>query len=74
MAYEFGSKHGLLVYSYPEDRRPDSKSDIMTFGFITVQENAQLIRVTSASSTDFLELTLVFIIYFFLIKINQSVG
>ena len=70
MAYEFGSKHGLLVYSYPEDRRPDSKSDIMTFGFITVQENAQLIRVTSASSTDFLELTLVFILFFFFFFLN----
>ena len=60
VAYEFGPKHGVLVYSYPEGQRPDSRSDIMTFGFMTVQENAQLIRVTSASSHDFLELTLVF--------------
>lgn len=59
MAFEFGSKHGVLIYSYPEDRRPDSKSDILAFGFITIQENAQLIRVTSASSNDFMELTLV---------------
>jgi hypothetical protein len=48
-----------LIYNFPEDRRPDSKSDILAFGFITVQENAQLIRITSASSNDFLELTLV---------------
>lgn len=59
VAFEFGPKHGVLIYSYPEDRRPDSKSDILAFGFITVQENAQLIRITSASSNDFLELTLV---------------
>lgn len=59
VAFEFGAKHGVLVYSYPEDRRPDSKSDILAFGFITVQENAQLIRVVSASSNDFLELSLV---------------
>ena len=59
MAFEFGPKHGVLIYNFPEDRRPDSKSDILAFGFITVQENAQLIRITSASSNDFLELTLV---------------
>jgi hypothetical protein len=59
VAFEFGPKHGVLIYNFPEDRRPDSKSDILAFGFITVQENAQLIRITSASSNDFLELTLV---------------
>lgn len=59
VAYEFGSKHGVLIYSYPEERRPDSKSDILAFGFMTVQESALLIRVTSASSNDFLELSLV---------------
>nr|CAH0109280.1 unnamed protein product [Daphnia galeata] len=58
VAFEFGPKHGVLIYNFPEDRRPDSKSDILAFGFITVQENAQLIRITSASSNDFLELTL----------------
>ena len=59
MAYEFGGADGVLIYNFPTDRRPDSKNDILTFGFITVQENAVLVRVSSASSTDYLQLELV---------------
>lgn len=59
IAFEFSNTGGLIIYSYPEDRRPDAKSDILAFSLIAVQENAHLIRVTSASSTDYLQLKLV---------------
>ena len=59
MAFEFGSGHGLITYNFAEDRRPDSKSDILAFGFLTLQDNALLIRIISASSSDYLELQLV---------------
>jgi len=59
VAFEFGSADGVLIYNFPPDRRPDSKNDVLTFGFITVQENAVLVRAVSASSTDYLQLELV---------------
>ena len=59
VAFEFGAADGVLIYNFPPDRRPDSKNDVLTFGFITVQKNAVLVRAVSASSTDYLQLELV---------------
>ena len=59
VAYEFGPGHGVMTYNFAEDGRPDSKSDILTFSFMTLNENSLLVRVTSASTNDYLELALV---------------
>lgn len=59
VAYEFGPGRGLITYTYPEDRRPEMKSDVIALGFITSQEDAVLLRIDSGTSNDYMELELV---------------
>ena len=59
LAYEFGPGRGLITYTYPEDRRPEMKSDVIALGFITNKEDAVLLRIESGTSNDYMELELV---------------
>ena len=59
VAYEFGPGRGLITYTYPEDRRPEMKSDVIALGFITSKEDAVLLRIDSGTSNDYMELELV---------------
>jgi hypothetical protein len=58
-AYEFGPGRGLITYTYPEDRRPEMKSDVIALGFITNKEDAVLLRIDSGTSNDYMELEIV---------------
>ncbi|PSN31987.1 Neurexin-3 [Blattella germanica] len=59
IAYEFGPGRGLITYTYPEDRRPELKSDLLALGFITSKEDAVLVRIDSGTSNDYMELEIV---------------
>ncbi|XP_063235605.1 neurexin 1 isoform X2 [Bacillus rossius redtenbacheri] len=59
VAYEFGPGRGLVTYVFPEDRRPEMKSDVLALGFVTAQEDAVLLRVDSGTSHDYMELEIV---------------
>ncbi|XP_075221682.1 neurexin 1-like [Lycorma delicatula] len=56
---EFGPNRGLITYVFPEDRRPEMKSDVLAVGFITTKEDAVLLRVDSGTSNDYMELEIV---------------
>lgn len=58
-AYKFTGAGGVITYNYPEDKRPDTKSDLLALGFITESDNAIMVRVDSGTSNDYLELQLV---------------
>jgi len=49
----------LLTYTFPEERRPEMKSDMLALGFITNKEDAVLFRVDSGTSNDYMELEIV---------------
>ena len=59
IAYEFGPGRGLITYTFPEDRRPEMKSDVLALGFVTDKDDAVLLRVDSGTSNDYLELEIV---------------
>ena len=59
MAYHWGPKPGLIKYFFLEGSRPNTKMDVLSFGFITPLENAVLLRIDSASSSDYLEVEIV---------------
>ena len=59
MAYEWSTRPGLIRYYYHHDRRPDTKTDILSVGLITPLDNAVLLRVDSEESNDYLELEMV---------------
>ncbi|XP_023287827.1 neurexin-3, partial [Orussus abietinus] len=58
-AYEFGPGRGLVMYTFPPDRRPEMKRDTVALGFVTSNSDAVLLRVESASSNDYLEIEIV---------------
>nr|CAD7425077.1 unnamed protein product [Timema monikensis] len=59
ISYEFGPGRGLVTYVYPEDRRPEMKSDVIALGFVTTKEDAVLMRIDSGTSNDYMELEIV---------------
>ncbi|XP_068083571.1 neurexin 1 [Anabrus simplex] len=59
IAYEFGPSRGLITFQFPEERRPEMKSDVIALGFITTKEDAVLLRVDSGTSNDYMELEIV---------------
>jgi len=62
ISYEFGPGSGLITYTFPEERRPEMKSDVVALGFITSEEDAVLLRVDSATSHDYMELEIVSVV------------
>ncbi|XP_023246980.1 neurexin-1 isoform X2 [Copidosoma floridanum] len=59
VSYEFRAERGLITYTFPPDRRPEMKRDTLAVGFITTVNDAVLLRIESASSTDYLEIKIV---------------
>jgi hypothetical protein len=59
VAYHYGPKPGLIRYYFYEGTRPNTRADILSFGFITPLENAVLLRIDSQTSNDYLELEIV---------------
>ncbi|RWS30095.1 neurexin-1-like protein [Leptotrombidium deliense] len=58
-AYEFGENGGLISFTFPVDRRPDTKKDHLVVGFITKRDNGIIFRIDSGFSIDFMELQIV---------------
>ena len=59
ISYDFGPGRGVVLFTYPEDRRPDTRGDTIAFGFVTADPDAVLLRIDSATSSDYLEIELV---------------
>lgn len=58
-AYQFGANGGLITFTFPADKRPDTKNDLLALGFLTSDENAVLVRIESGTSNDYMELEIV---------------
>ena len=67
VAYEWGANGGMIKYSYPTDKRPDTSEDVLSLGFISPSFDAVLIRVDSDPkiNNDFLQLEIVSFFFFF---------
>ncbi|XP_076324369.1 neurexin 1-like isoform X2 [Tachypleus tridentatus] len=67
IAYRFGGDSSLMTYTFTQDKRPDTKTDLLALGFITTKDNAVLVRIDSGSSNDYMELEIVegniFVVY-----------
>lgn len=59
ISYDFGPGRGIILFTYPSDRRIDTHRDSIAFGFITADPDAILMRIDSSRSTDFLNVELV---------------
>ena len=62
VAYEWGSGNGGVIrFTYPSDKRPDTNSDLLSLGFITPSIDAVLARIDSHhdSDRDFIQLEIV---------------
>ena len=66
VAYEWGANGGMIKYSYPTDKRPDTSEDVLSLGFISPSFDAVLIRVDSDPkiNNDFLQLEIVSLFFF----------
>jgi neurexin len=58
-SYDFGPGRGVLLFMYPTERRPDTRSDAVAFGFLTADPDAVLLRIDSAKTADYIEIELV---------------
>ncbi len=74
VAYEWGHKAGMIKFSYPSDKRPDTSEDLLSLGFISPSFDAVLVRIDSdpKHNNDYLQLEIVSIIYLFLIKVSKQ--
>ncbi|XP_054706570.1 neurexin-1-like [Uloborus diversus] len=59
ISYEFGPGTGLITFTFPPDKMPDTKSDLVALGFITMADNGVLVRIDSGTSNDYMELEIV---------------
>lgn len=64
VAYEWGpsnGKGGVIRFTYPADKRPDTNSDLLSLGFITPSIDAVLARIGSHhdGDRDFIQLEIV---------------
>ncbi len=61
MAYEWGVNGGVMKYTYPSDKRPDTSEDVLSLGFISPSFDAVLVRVDSdpKMNNDYLQLEIV---------------
>ncbi len=59
VSYEFGADKGIIMYTYPDKRQPDTKVDRIALGFQTLQKDAVLVRINSRTSDDYIEMELV---------------
>lgn len=59
VAYEFGANKGMIQYTYPAGRQPDTEEDAISLGFITMKSDAVLLRIESSTTADYMELEIV---------------
>lgn len=49
----------MIWFLIPENRQIETKSDVLTLGLITSKENAVLIRIESATTSDYIQMEIV---------------
>lgn len=59
IAYEFGATKGLIQYTFPPGRQPDTEDDSIALGVITTKTDAVLLRIESSNTQDYLEMEIV---------------
>ncbi|XP_055385088.1 neurexin-1 isoform X9 [Condylostylus longicornis] len=59
IAYEFGPGKGIIQYTFPAGKQPDTEEDNIALGFITTKSDAVLLRIESGNSQDYMELEIV---------------
>lgn len=59
VAYEFGANKGMIQYTFPPGRQPDTEEDAIALGFITTKPDAVLLRIESSTTQDYMELEIV---------------
>lgn len=59
VSYEFGPNRGIIIYTFPEDNRPEMQEDVVSLGFITTKSDAVLLRLVSGTSNDYIEMEIV---------------
>lgn len=59
VAYEIGSKKGIIQYTFPAGKQPDTEEDSIALGFITTKADAVLLRIESSTTQDYMELEIV---------------
>ena len=62
VVYEWQNVGGTITYYYPEEKRPDTKDDLLSLGFITPSFDAVLVRIDSQGGdmhNDYLQLEIV---------------
>ena len=60
--YEWYNTGGTIRYIYPQEKRPDTKDDLLSLGFITPSIDAVLVRIDSQGGdmhSDYLQLEIV---------------
>lgn len=58
--YIFGKSGGLILYTWPANDRPSTRTDRLAVGFSTTVKDGILVRIDSAPGlTDFLQLHIV---------------
>lgn len=67
VAYEFGANKGMIQYTFPAGRQPDTEEDAIALGFITTKSDAVLLRIESSTTQDYMELEIVSV--FVLVKV-----
>lgn len=59
ISYEFGNNKGLIQYTFPPGRQPDTEEDNIALGFVTTKSDAVLLRVESSTTQDYIEMEIV---------------
>ncbi|XP_037025622.1 neurexin-1-like, partial [Bradysia coprophila] len=59
VAYEFGANKGMIQYTFPAGKQPDTEEDAIALGFITTKPDAVLLRIESSTTQDYMELEIV---------------
>lgn len=59
VSYEFGPNRGIITYTFPEERRPETQEDSIALGFMTTKSDAVLLRIISGTSNDYIEMYIV---------------
>ena len=60
--YDWINPGGTITYYYPEEKRPDTKDDLLSLGFVTDRIDAVLVRIDSQGGdmhSDYLQLEIV---------------
>lgn len=52
------TKPGVIIYNFPGNL-PDTRTDVLSLGFITPEDNVDIIRIDGKYSDDYIDLDIV---------------